>query len=84
MTAQPNRRFAAIANRLWRHGRWLATGPRTTVRQHSLGLPHSQPEDLTPGDYFVQAVLNKYETFHRTDGKTMKAAHGPERGPALE
>ena len=25
-----------------------------------------------PGEYTVQAVLNKYETFHRSDGKTVK------------
>ena len=27
---------------------------------------------LTPGDYTVQAVLNRYETFHRADGTTLK------------
>ena len=28
--------------------------------------------DVPPGDYTMQAVLNKYETFHRADGKTVK------------
>ena len=28
--------------------------------------------DLPPGDYFVQALINRYETFHRADGHTIK------------
>jgi hypothetical protein len=27
---------------------------------------------LTPGDYFVQAVLNRYETYHLGNGKVVK------------
>ena len=30
------------------------------------------PDALPPGDYTVQAVLNRYETFHRADGSTIK------------
>jgi len=36
------------------------------------GYPIRSLKDVPPGDYFVQAVLNKYETFHRADGKTIK------------
>ncbi len=36
------------------------------------GYPHRSLADMPPGDYMVQAVLNVYETFHRSDGKTVK------------
>jgi Putative esterase len=36
------------------------------------GYPIHSLKDLPAGDYFVQVVLNKYETFHRSDGKTVK------------
>lgn len=36
------------------------------------GYPIHSLKDLPAGNYFVQAVLNKYETFHRSDGKTVK------------
>ena len=36
------------------------------------GYPIRSLKDLPAGDYFVQVVLNKYETFHRSDGKTVK------------
>ena len=28
--------------------------------------------DVKPGEYFVQAVFHRYETFHRADGHTVK------------
>jgi Putative esterase len=36
------------------------------------GYPIRSLKDVPAGDYFVQAVLNRYETFHRADGKTVK------------
>src|SRR3984885_2277728 len=36
------------------------------------GYPIRSLKDVPAGDYFVQVVLNKYETFHRSDGKTVK------------
>ena len=36
------------------------------------GYPIRSLRDLPAGDYFVQVVLNKYEAFHRSDGKTVK------------
>jgi len=36
------------------------------------GYPISSLQDVPEGDYIVQAVLNKHETFHRADGKTAK------------
>jgi hypothetical protein len=36
------------------------------------GYPIRSLKDVPAGWYYVQAVLNKYETFHRGDGKTVK------------
>jgi hypothetical protein len=36
------------------------------------GYPIRSLKDLPAGEYYIQAVLNKYETFHRGDGKTVK------------
>lgn len=36
------------------------------------GYPTRSLKDVPAGEYTVQAVLNKYETFHRADGKTVK------------
>jgi hypothetical protein len=36
------------------------------------GYPIRTLRHLPVGDYFVQAVLHRYETFHRADGKTVK------------
>ncbi|MVM32703.1 hypothetical protein GO755_21865 [Spirosoma sp. HMF4905] len=38
------------------------------------GYPKRSLNDLAPGDYYVQAVLHKYETFKRKDGHTVKLA----------
>ncbi len=38
----------------------------------AIGYPVRSLKDVPPGEYIVQVVLNKYETFHRSDGKTIK------------
>src|SRR5581483_805402 len=38
----------------------------------TLGYPRDTFAQVPPGDYYVQAVLNVYETFHRSDGHTVK------------
>jgi hypothetical protein len=43
-----------------------------TVDATAWGYPVRSLKDVPPGDYTMQAVLNKYETFHRADGKTVK------------
>src|SRR6202041_1190270 len=50
---------------------WRPDQPQL-VDSHAWGYPIRSLQDVPPGDYFVQAVLNKYETFHRSDGKTVK------------
>ena len=44
----------------------------------ALGYPLNSLDQLPVGDYYVQAVLNIYETFHRADGHTVKLA--PDQG----
>lgn len=50
---------------------WKPDEP-AVVGASASGYPNQSLKDLPPGDYYVQAVLNKYETFHRSDGKTVK------------
>ena len=47
-------------------------GEAVTVDATAWGYPVRSLKDVPPGDYTLQAVLNKYETFHRADGKTVK------------
>jgi hypothetical protein len=50
----------------------LAPGVAATVDARALGYPIRSLKDVPPGEYTVQAVLNIYETFHRSDGSTVK------------
>jgi hypothetical protein len=47
-------------------------GAVITIDDAAFGYPVRYLHDVPPGDYFVQVVLNKYETFHRSDGTTVK------------
>jgi len=38
----------------------------------AVGYPVPSLRDVRPGEYFVQVVLHRYETFHRADGHTVK------------
>lgn len=53
-------------------------GVPLTFGDNAKGYPRARLKDVPPGDYAIQAVLNIYETFHRSDGKTIKLA--PDRG----
>src|SRR6202007_158432 len=50
----------------------LKPGHPATVDDTGFGYPIRSLKDVPAGDYYVQAVLNRYETFHRSDGKTVK------------
>ncbi len=50
----------------------LKAGQEIVVDEHADGYPVRSLRDLPAGEYFVQAVLHRYETFHRADGKTVK------------
>jgi hypothetical protein len=43
-----------------------------TVDDSAFGYPIRYLHDVPPGEYSVQALLNRYETFHRSDGYTVK------------
>src|SRR5271154_3848532 len=47
-------------------------GQSITLDDAAFGYPVRYLHDVPAGDYFVQVVLNEYETFHRADGTTVK------------
>jgi len=56
----------------------LAPGTPATVDAAAFGYPIPTLSELPPGDYYVQAFLNRYETFVRSDGFTVKLP--PDKG----
>jgi hypothetical protein len=50
----------------------LAPGQNAIISDDALGYPTASFRDLPAGDYWVQGVFNKYTTFHRADGHTVK------------
>jgi len=43
-----------------------------TIDERAFGYPVRSLAELKPGRYYVQALLHRYETFHRADGHTVK------------
>ncbi len=50
----------------------LAPGASVTMADAAYGWPVEKLSALPAGDYVVQAVLNRYETFHLASGQTVK------------
>ncbi len=50
----------------------VAPGKAVTMDTAAYGWPIEHMADLKPGDYNVQVILNRYETFHLASGKTVK------------
>jgi hypothetical protein len=50
----------------------LGPGEEATIDARVFGFPQESLADVPAGDYFVQAVLHKYETFNLANGKTVK------------
>lgn len=50
----------------------LKPGRPVIIDEKAWGYPIRSLKDVPPGEYTVQALLNKYETFHRADGKVVK------------
>jgi len=51
----------------------MAPGVKVLVSGASTyGYPLATFDDLEPGDYYVQTLLNVYTTFHRSDGSVVK------------
>ena len=53
---------------------WKPGDPLTIGTTMPRAYPRESLKDVPPGDYTIQAVLNVYETFHPSDGKTVKLA----------
>jgi hypothetical protein len=56
----------------------LAPGQAAVIDPTVVGWPLSSIADIPAGDYRVQAVLQRYETFHLANGHTLKLA--PDKG----
>ena len=52
------------------HG--LAPGEAAVVDETAFGYPVRSLSRLKPGEYYVQGLLHRYETFHRADGHTVQ------------
>ncbi|MDP2956411.1 MAG: hypothetical protein Q8N53_08310 [Longimicrobiales bacterium] len=55
-----------------------APGQAATFTDTVFGYPVKRLGDLPPGTYRAQAILNRYQTFNRADGKTVKLP--PDKG----
>src|ERR1044071_4090271 len=53
---------------------WKPGEPRIVDAANAdvFGYPVRSLRDVKPGEYTVQALLDRYETFHRSDGHTLK------------
>jgi hypothetical protein len=57
----------------------MAPGGKVLIdAANTVAWPVDSLKAVPPGDYIVQAVLNRYETFHRADGSVINLA--PDRG----
>jgi len=56
----------------------MKPGQAVVMGAGAFGWPAASLAALKPGDYVVQAVLNRYELFHRADGSTVKLP--PDKG----
>ena len=50
----------------------MKPGEPVVISDAAFGYPVRFLRDVPVGEYFVQVVLHKYETFHRADGHTVK------------
>jgi hypothetical protein len=50
----------------------LAPGRAAVIDNSAFGYPMRSLAQLPPGDYYVQALLHRYETLNRSDGHTVK------------
>ena len=50
----------------------MRPGQPVIVDDSAFGYPVRHLRDVPPGEYYVQAVLHRYKTFHRADGHTVK------------
>ncbi|PLK46203.1 hypothetical protein [Emticicia sp. TH156] len=51
---------------------WNGSQVRIVNNNNSFGYPKRYLKEVPAGEYYVQVLLHKYETFHRKDGHTVK------------
>ena len=49
----------------------LKAGEKAIIDEDEIGSPLESISDIPPGEYFIQAVFNKYSRFDRADGHTV-------------
>ena len=62
----------------------MKPGQPLSVDDSAIGYPVRSLSDVPAGEYYVQAVLHRYETFHPLRRPHRQAADGPRRRAALE
>ncbi len=62
----------------------LAPEAEATIDASVFGYPLDSLADISPGEYWVQALLNRYETFHLGDGRVLKLPPDKGEGQHLE
>ena len=50
----------------------LQPGEEAVIDSNVFGFPLESISEIPPGEYWVQGLLHRYETFHRADGHTVK------------
>jgi len=50
----------------------LQPGQEAVIDAGVIGYPLKSISEIPAGEYYVQGLLNRYETFHRADGHTVK------------
>jgi len=56
----------------------LKPGEAAVIDANVFGYPLKSISEIPPGEYWVQGLFNRYETFHRADGHTVKLP--PDKG----
>ncbi len=62
----------------------LEPGEDAVINAGVFGYPLESLAQIPPGDYWVQALLNRYETFHLGDGRVLKLPPDKGEGQHLE
>ncbi|MBL7866290.1 MAG: hypothetical protein JNK10_15580, partial [Cyclobacteriaceae bacterium] len=50
----------------------MKPGEDIVMNENAFGFPVRKIADIPPGEYYIQAVINRYETFNLKSGKTVK------------
>ena len=62
----------------------LKPGDEVVIDEEAMGFPKRSVKDIPAGDYFVQALLNRYETFHLKTGQQVKLPPDQGEGQRLD